>query len=160
MYEFKWDIVKELHAPARGNFERRHVDIRNFDETWQADLIEMIPYSKENQGYKYLAVPIRNKTGKDVSSAMESILKGGRVPKKLHANEIFTIMKINRLKPPTYKLKDYQNNPIGGCFYKEELLKVKHSDIFLIERVIKTRGNKIYVEWLGFDDSHNQWIDK
>ena len=29
-----------------------------------------------------------------------------------------------------------------------------------IERIIKKRGNKLFVKWLGFDDSHNQWISK
>ncbi|XP_044011345.1 uncharacterized protein LOC122854568 [Aphidius gifuensis] len=48
-------------------------------------------------------------------------------------NEIFTIIKMNKTAPVTYKLKDYQENPIQGCFYNEELQRVKHSDIYLIE---------------------------
>ena len=46
--------MKELHKPARKNYQRRHVDIRGIDETWQADLVEMQPYEKENKGYKYI----------------------------------------------------------------------------------------------------------
>ena len=60
----------------------------------------------------------------------------------------------------TYKLKDYQNQPIAGGFYDEELLKVRHSDLYLVEKVIKKRGDKVFVKWLGFDSSHNSWIDK
>ena len=69
-------LVDELHKPARRNYPRRKYDIRGLDETWQADLVEMQPYSRENKGYKYLltvidifskfawAIPIQNKTEK------------------------------------------------------------------------------------------------
>ena len=30
----------------------------------------------------------------------------------------------------------------------------------MIERVIKTKGNKRYVKRKGYDDSFNSWIDK
>ena len=50
----KLQLVKELLKPARRNYPRRHVDIRGIDETWQADLVEMLPYEKENQGFKYM----------------------------------------------------------------------------------------------------------
>ena len=47
--------------------------MRGIDETWQADLVEMIPYFKINKGFRYLltvidifakyawAVPVRSK---------------------------------------------------------------------------------------------------
>ena len=31
---------------------------------------------------------------------------------------------------------------------------------FRIEKVIKRKGDKIYVKWKGYDDSFNSWIDK
>jgi transposase InsO family protein len=68
------------------------------DETWQADLVEMIPYSRENNGYNYLltvidifskyawARPIKRKSGDDVTAAMKSIFQDGRIPKTLHTD--------------------------------------------------------------------------
>ena len=53
--EYKRDIVEELHKPTRRNYERRKFDLR---QTWQADLVEMISYSKQNKGYKYLLTVI------------------------------------------------------------------------------------------------------
>ncbi len=91
-------VVEELHKPARRNYPRRKYDIRDIDETWQADLVEMQPYSKENKGYRYLltvidnfskyawAVPVKQKTGKDVTEAMHSILRQGRVCKNLQTD--------------------------------------------------------------------------
>ncbi|XP_057335102.1 uncharacterized protein LOC130673904 [Microplitis mediator] len=99
MEDKKSVIAYELHRLARRNYQRRHVDIRALDETWQADLVEMIPYATVNKGNKYLltvtdifskyawAVPIKSKSGSDVTSAMKSIFQQGRVPKNLHVDQ-------------------------------------------------------------------------
>ena len=31
---------------------------------------------------------------------------------------------------------------------------------FKIEKVIKRKGNKLYVKWNGYDNSFNSWIDE
>ena len=31
---------------------------------------------------------------------------------------------------------------------------------FRIEKVIKRKGDKLYVKWKGYDNSFNSWIDK
>ena len=92
-------VVEEIHRPARRNYQRRHVDIRDIDETWQGDLVDMSAYSTENKGFKFLltvidifskyawAIPIKSKKGVDVSNAMESIFKQGRIPKNLHVDK-------------------------------------------------------------------------
>lgn len=297
-------IAHEIHKPARRNYPRRRFDVRGLDETWQADLVEMLPYSRENKGNKYLltvidtlskyawAVPVKKKTGEDVSAAMKSILVKGRVPKNLHTDrgkefynknfqslmdkyninlystysnlkasicerfnrtlkeamwknfssqgsykylnilpklletynnrkhrsigmkpkdvtaanqnqvlhyihanqkiiknkkkfkigdkvrisrakqlfekgylpnwstEIFTITQVKPTNPTTYLLKDYKDQPIAGCFYEQKLQKSNCPDIFLIEKIIKKQGNKVFVKWLGFDNTHNSWVDK
>ena len=35
--------------------------------------------------------------------------------------EIFIVPRVKKTIPVTYELKDYQNNPIKGCFHKQEL---------------------------------------
>lgn len=74
--------------------------------------------------------------------------------------EIFTINKIQHTNPVTYKLVDYQNKAIEGGFYQEEFTGVADAGIYLVEKVLQKRGNKLFVKWLGFDDSHNSWINK
>ena len=74
--------------------------------------------------------------------------------------ETFRISQVRDSKPTTYFLKDYQNEPISSSFHEQELCKVKNPNIHLVEKVLKKRGNKLYVKWLGFDNSHNSWIDK
>ena len=69
--------------------------------------------------------------------------------------EIFTIDKVQKTKPVTYKLKDYQNNVLEGGFYEFELILLKHSDMYLVEKILKKPDKKVYLEWLGFDSTHN-----
>jgi hypothetical protein len=66
---------------------------------------------------------------------------------------------VKKTRTVTYILKDEEGNIIKGGFYKEELLKTKYKDLYLIEEVIKKKGDKLYVKWLGFPSSHNSWID-
>lgn len=73
--------------------------------------------------------------------------------------ELFTICKIIYSNPITYHIKDYKENIIDGCFYENELQKTTFKDVYLIEKVLKRKGNKIYVKFLGFDNDHNAWVD-
>jgi hypothetical protein len=43
----------EIHKQARINFPRRRVIVKSLNDLYQADLVEMIPYSNENNGFKY-----------------------------------------------------------------------------------------------------------
>ena len=46
----KRGIVNELHKVARHNFKRRHVVVKDLNDLFQADLVEMISYANENKG--------------------------------------------------------------------------------------------------------------
>ena len=294
----KRDIANELHKPARKNYTRRIVNVYGKNDLWQADLVEMIPYSKKNKGYKYIlcvidcftkfawAIPLKSKTAKEVSSSMSKILHK-RTPKLLQldngkefynstfdalmskynihrystystmkaciverfnrtlkeklfreftargshewisilpslideynnskhrtigmtpvqadtnptsveimqrkiikrknkfnigdnvristykgvftkgylpswSTEIFKIVKINETLPTTYQLQDYTGKLIAGCFYSEEILKTNYPNDYLVEKIIRKKGKQIFVKWLGFDNTHNSWIN-
>src|SRR6218665_978500 len=72
--------------------------------------------------------------------------------------EVFTISKIQYTDPPTYKITDYNGEEIQGTFYEQELQKT-NQEIYRIEKIIRRRGNKSLVKWLGYPDSFNSWID-
>ena len=44
-------------------------------------------------------------------------------------------------------------------FIKKELQQSSQQE-FRIEKVIKRKGDKLYVKWKGYDNSFNSWIDK
>ncbi|XP_020296120.1 uncharacterized protein LOC109861047 [Pseudomyrmex gracilis] len=95
----KQRLVEELHAPARRNFPRRRVIVRRYDDLWQADVVEMRPYSRVNRGYHYIltvidvlskyawAIPLKSKSGREVTKAFAGILRDNkRCPHNLQTN--------------------------------------------------------------------------
>lgn len=304
--DVKLKLITELHRAARKNFIRRSVIIKGLNETLQADLVEMIPYSRENKNNKYIlvvidvfskyvwALPVKNKSAKDVSEAMQIILnKIKPQPKNIQTDlgkefynstfaslmqkyklnhystfsakkasivervnrtlksamwkifsyqgsykwlevlpkvvekynssvhstihmkpkdvnkkneqkilqtaynrikkvdlksikfkvgdkvrlskersifhkgympnwttEVFTIKEIKLTNPITYHLEDQGGEIIKGGFYKEELQLARHPDIYLVEKVLRKKGNKLFVKWLGFGSEHNSWISR
>jgi len=294
----KRDIANELHKPARKNYMRRRVNVYGKNDLWQADLVEMIPYSKKNKGYRYFltvidcftklafGIPLKSKSAKEVTNAMSKILLkrspkllqvdngkefynatfdalmkkhnihkystysttksciierfnrtikekmyreftargshewvsilqslineynnskhrtisatpiqadtnpssvklkqrqiiNGKIKFKIGDNvristykgvftkgylpswstEIFKITKINKTYPTTYQLQDYTGNPIVGCFYTEEIQRTSFPNDYLVEKIIRRKGKQMFVKWLGFDNTHNSWIN-
>lgn len=303
----KVDVINEIHKCARVNFPRRQVVLKDIDDLWQADLMDMQAISKVNGGYKYIlavidtfskyawTVPLKQKNKQQVSTAFESLCLKGRVPRNLqtdlgkefynekfknivtkykinhystystkkasiverlirtlknklykefsligsyqwmngtlnkivneynntthrtvgqppasinHNNktsimqryikmakckksdkyrklsvgdfvriskykgcfdkgyypnwstEIFKIKTIQETKPVTYLIEDARCRPILGAFYAQELQKTNHPDLYLVEKVLKRKGNQVYVKWLGLPTGENSWIDK
>ena len=69
------------------------------------------------------------------------------------------IKKIKSTVPWTYVINDLNGEEIIGTFYEKELQKIDQRE-FRIEKVIKKKGDKLYVKWKGYDNSFNSWIDK
>lgn len=300
-------VVNEIYKNARKNFIRRHVIMKDIDDLWQADLIDMQAHAKDNSSYKYILVvidtfskyawayPLKLKNKINVTKAFIKLLAMGRIPKNLQTDlgtefynesmkfllkkhsinhystystkkasiverfirtlkgkmykqfnlqgsykwyssllerimkeynntfhktigmtpaevnegnrdeilnryksancalssnkkpkfkvgdhvriskykgvfekgytpnwstEIFKIIKVQNTRPFSYILEDARQRPILGAFYTEELQKTKHPNIYLIEKVLRRKGNKFYVKWLGLSKEDNSWIDK
>ena len=50
---------------------------------------------------------------------------------------------------------------IKGQFYTKELQLTKNTTgEYIIEKILKTNKNKIYVKWRNYDSLFNSWIDK
>ena len=59
----------------------------------------------------------------------------------------------------TYIINDLIAEETVGTFYENELQKAKQKE-FRIEKVIKRKGDILYVKWKGYNSSFNSWIDK
>ena len=71
--------------------------------------------------------------------------------------------KVKNTVPWTYVINDINGEKNFGSFNEKELQKKKkkkNQEEFIIEKVIKRKGDKLYVKWKGYDDSFNSWIDK
>lgn len=305
----KQQVVQEIHRSARKNFPRRSYVMRGLNDTFQADLIEMIPWAKQNRNHRYIlmvidvfskrawAKALKNKTGSEVSKAMATIFgeNSKYIPRNLHTDdgkeffnaqfqqlmkkhginhystyttkkasiverlnrtvmnrlwpllnlqgshkwlghlqpildsynrtkhrtikmrpidvnkknestllrtvyrtnqtlnvendnkkskfkvndyvriskhkslfekgytpnwsmEIFRIVKVLPTEPITYHLSDLNGKRLGGCFYGYEIMKTKNTDVYLVDKVIRRKGNKVLVKWLGFDNSQS-WVN-
>ena len=73
--------------------------------------------------------------------------------------EVVAITKIKNTVPWTYVIDDLNGEEIIGTFYEKELQKIDQQE-FRIEKVIKKKGDKLYVKWKGYDNSFNSWIEK
>ena len=75
------------------------------------------------------------------------------------SEEVFVISKIKNTVPWTYIISDLNGEEITGSFYEKELQKTNQKE-FRIEKVLKRKGDKLYVKWKGYNNSFNSWIDK
>ena len=76
------------------------------------------------------------------------------------SEELFKIHSIHKSNVIAYKIKDL-DEIIKGIFYEKELSKTKNTTgQYIIEKILKTNKNKIYVKWRNYNSSFNSWIDK
>ena len=75
------------------------------------------------------------------------------------SEEVFLIKKVKNTVPWTYVINDQNGDEVIRTFYEKELQKTNQKE-FRIEKVIKKKGDKLYVKWKGYDSSFNSWIDK
>ena len=95
----KDNLSYALHRTARRTFKRNQIYAPEIDSLWEADLVFVQDVAKQNNGVKYLLVaidvlskyawvsPMKDKTGKSLIAAFNSILKNGRKPEKLRTDK-------------------------------------------------------------------------
>lgn len=88
-----------LHKPVRRVFKRNPIVVECIDQQWEADLVDMQDYKKSNKGYNYIltvidvmskyswGVPMKNKTGKEMTIAFKKILDSNRKPFYLRTDQ-------------------------------------------------------------------------
>ena len=90
-------------------------------------------------------------------SRYKNIFAKGYIPNM--SEEVFVIKKVKSTIPSTYVINDLNGEEIVGTFYQKELQKTNQKEL-RIEKVIKKKGDKLYVKWKGYNNSFNSWIDK
>ena len=143
-------LSDELHKPVRKKFNRRRVIVRGINEIWAADLADMKAFSKANKGFVFLLlvidifskygwiVPLKDKTGKSVASALKTIFKE-RKPKKIWVD----------------KGREFYNKDVKDLI---ELYSTENEEkSSIVERWIRTMKEKM---WKYFTDKNtNTYID-
>ena len=138
------DIVKQYNKTYHTSIKMKPVDVK--DNTY-------IGFKKEvnDKNHKF-------KVGVQVRiSKYKNIFAKGYMPN--WSEEIFIFKKIENTVPWTYVINDLNEEEIIGIFYENELQKANQKE-FRTEKVLKKKGDKLYVKWKDYDNSFNSWIDK
>lgn len=140
----KKQLIYTLHKPAPRKHKRNKIIVHGVDDQWEADLIDIKKFKKDNQHICYLlsvidvfskfawVVPLQNKSSFAVSKGFENILKKGRTPNKLR----------------TDKGKVFLNNNFEVICKKYNIQQFTSNDLVIkcavIERFNRTIKNKIF----------------
>ena len=125
--------------------------------------IKMKPIDVKDNAYINTSKEINNEDPKFKVDDRVSISKYKNIFAKGYmpnwSEEVFVIKKVKNTVPWTYVINDLNGEEIIGTFYEKELQETNQEE-FRIERVIRRKGDKLYVKWKGYDNSFNSWIDK
>ena len=138
------DIVNEYNNTYHRTIELKPVDVK--DNTY-------IDFEKEvnNKDPKF-------KVGDHVRiSKYKNIFTKGYMPN--WSEEVSADSKIKNTVPWTYVINDLNGEEIIGTFYEKELQKTNQKE-FRTEKVLRKKGDKLYITWKSYDNSFNSWIDK
>ena len=138
------DTVKKYNNTYHTSIKMKPVDVK--DNTY-------IDFKKESNDKNP-----KFKVGDHVRiSKYKNIFAKGYMPN--WSEEIFVVSKIKNTVPWTYVINDLNGEQIIGIFYEQKLQGTKQNE-FRIERVIKRKGDRLYVKWKVYDNSFNSWINK
>lgn len=152
---YKWiyiihSIISKYNRTHHRTIKMKPIDVKKSNEKHLLSTAYAIQKTYNKPKYK---------VGDNVRiSKYKHIFEKGYTPN--WTTEVFKILKVQTTHPVTYLLEDYQNNPIKGGFYELELQKVMYPESFLVDKILRKRKDKVFVKWLGFDNSHNSWINK
>ena len=75
------------------------------------------------------------------------------------SNEVFEIAKRYRVQNiNVYNLRNVGGELVHGSFYEPELQSVVAGEKHRIEKVLKTKGDKSLVHWLGYSSKQATWV--
>ena len=152
----KSKIYKHMTSVSKNVYTDKLDDtVDKYNNTYHTT-IKMKPINVKDNTYINTTKEINNKdpklkVGDRVRiSKYKNIFAKGYTPN--WSEEVFVIKKVN-------VINDLNGEEITGTFYEKELQKTNQGE-FRIEKVIKRKGDKIYVKWKGYNNSFNSWIDK
>ena len=138
------NIVDKYHTKARRTTKIKRIDVTSDS------------YAEQNEDSN--KTEPKFKAGDHVMiSKYKNIFAEGYTQNQLE--EVFVVSKIKDTVPETYATSDLNGEPIAGIFYEKELPKTSQEK-FRIEKVLKRKGDKLYIKWKGYNNSFNSWINK
>ena len=159
----KSKIYKYMTSISKNVYIDKLDDIVNEYNNTYHTTIKMEPIDVKDNTYINADKKINNKNPKFKVGDHVRISKYKKISAKGYMpnwrEEVFVIKQVKNTVPWTYVINDLNGEKITGTFYEKELQKTIQEE-FRIEKVIRRKGNKLYVKWKGYNNSFNSWIDK
>ena len=161
--KLKSKIYKYMTSISKNVYINKLDDIVDEYNNIYHTTIKMKPIDVKDNIYINTSKEINNKdpkfkVGDHVRiSKYKNIFAKGYMPN--WSEEAFVIQKVKNTIPWTYVVNDLRSEEIIQTFYEKELQKTNQEE-FRIEKVIRRKGDKLYVKWKRYDNSFNSWIDK
>ena len=152
-YNILPNLIKKYNYKYHRTIKMKPVDVNKSNGKYIRDTIYI--YNKSNRIPKFKINDIMRISLKrrELFDKPSSIIKW--------SEELFKIHSINKSNVITYELKDMNDENIEEIFYERELQKSKNvTGEYIIEKILRTKRNKIYVKWRGYSNNFNQWINK
>ena len=89
-----------MHRHVRKRFPRNPQTVNNIDDVWEINILDLSSVKKYNDNHRYVlqviyvfskflhSIPLRTKTGKEVTSAIESILQDPKYTKPIRRRPV------------------------------------------------------------------------
>ena len=159
----KTKIYKYMTSILKNVYIDKLVDVVNEYNNTYHRTIRMKPADVKDNTYIDSSKEINNKDPKFNVGDHVRILKYKNIFAKGYtrnwSEEVFVIKEVENTVPWTYVINDLNGEEIVGTFYEKELQK-GNKQKFRIEKVMKKKGDKLYVKKKGYDSSFNSWIEK
>ena len=156
IYKYMTSISKDVYIDKLDDI------VNEYNNTYHTT-IKMKPIDVKDNTYINTNKEINNKDPKFKVGDHVRISKYENIFTKRYmpnwSEEVFVIKQVKNTVPWTYVINDLNGEEIIGTFYEKELQKTNQKE-FRIEKVIRRKGDKLYVKWKGYDNSFNSWIDK
>ena len=147
IYKYMTSIAKNVYIDKLDDIVNKYSN--TYHRTIKMKVVDVkgsiyIDFNKENnkQGPKFKVSDVR-------ISKYKNIFTNGYVPN--WSEEVFAIKKVKNTVPRTCVISDLNGKEVIGTFQGKELLKRNQKE-FRVEKVIKRKGNKLYVKWKGYNN--------
>ena len=155
-YEHMTSVSKNVHI------DKLHDIVNEYSNTYHITIKMKLVDVKDNK-YIYYIKECNDKdpklqVGDHVRiSKYKNFFANGYTPN--WSEEVSVIKRVENTVPWTYITNYLRGEEIIETFYEKDLQKTNQKN-FRIEKVIKKKGNKLYVKWKSHEKSFNSCIDK
>lgn len=152
------DLVDGYNASKHRSIKMRPIDVTKRNE----NIVRKNLYPKVVKKKRHTRGTLKVGDSVRISPKKATFQRGFE---QTHSHEVFKISEILQTYPITYRLTDYKNEPILGCFYKNEVQFVdKSDDIWQVEAIVNQRNKRgrteYFVKWLGYPPEANTWVSQ